>query len=88
MRLKKFDELNEELHEGEMEVKYNLEDMSDENQERYYNFMEEYNELVLRTGLKVSNFHGDVAIYNVKDDSYENILIVDEDNKGTLYTSK
>lgn len=85
-KIKNFEsfKVNEELHEGEMEISRNVENLPEEDQERYLNFIEEYNELVLRTGLKVSNFHGDSAIYDVYDKNYNKILLVYEYNKGTL----
>lgn len=88
--IKKFNEygkVNEELHEGEDLIKHSLENLSDKQQERYYQFVEGYNELVLDYNLKVSNYHGDVAIYDVNDkDNFEKILIVNEQDTGLLYT--
>jgi len=86
--IKKFNDykINEELHPGENLIKHHLEDLSDYDMDRYYKFIEEYNDIVLTYKLRVSNYHGDVAIYDVEDkDNYEKILIVNEQKDGVLY---
>ena len=82
-----YEKVNEELYDGEQLIKHRLQDLDDDTSQTYYDFIEKYNDLILEYNLKVSNFHGDVAIYDVNDqDNYEKILIVGENQNGLLFS--
>ena len=81
--IKKFDnynKVNEELYDGEQEVKRSLSEIEDS--EKYKNFIDGYNYLVDRYGLRIGKFHKWSAIYDIKDKKdLSRVLLIDDYNR-------